>query len=229
MMKWPLFTLLLLLAAQTVSAGAKLEIPSHRFDFGMMPSNSSVAHSFWFRSAGTDTVRIQAIKTGCQCTTMPLEREWLAPGDSMKVEVFWELGRRIGKTGQYPRVFIEGDPEPHYISLIGNIAQVMDDLQPVSVTPFKAAFARTSSISIDSISFMFTNHSDEDLNLAVVSYSSEAYEVKFPTQIVGGATAEGYVKISAQATDLEFKGSITVEFEGNKKNRLTIPVQRKFY
>lgn len=229
MMKWLLFTFVLLLSASTVSAEARLDIPSSKFDFGMMPAQSSVAHSFWFRSSGTDTVRIQAIKTGCQCTTMPLERDWLAPDDSMKVEVFWELGRRIGNTGQYPRVFIVGDPEPHFISLIGNVTQVMDDLQPVSVKPFKATFARTSTVSIDSISFTFTNHSDEDLDLSVVSYTSKSYQVEFPTQIVGGATAEGYVKISPQATDLEFKGSITVEFEGRKKNRLTIPVLRKFY
>lgn len=229
MMKWLLFTFVLLLTASTVSAEARLDIPSSKFDFGMMPAQSIVSHSFWFRSTGTDTVRIQTIKSGCQCTTVPLERDWLAPDDSMKVEVFWDIGRRIGNTGQYPRVFIGGNPEPQFISLIGNVAQVLDDLQPVSVRPFKAAFAKTGSVSIDSITFTFTNHSDEDLDLAVVSYSSESYEVKFPTRIVGGATAEGYVKISPQVTDLEFKGSITVEFEGSNKNRLTIPVLRKFY
>ena len=220
---------MLLLAALTVSAESDLEIPSSKFDFGMIPTQSTITHSFWFRSSGTDTVRIQSLKTGCQCTTMPLERDWLAPGDSMKVDVVWKLGRRIGNTGQYPQVFINDDPQPRYISLIGNVAQVLDNLRPVSVKPFKASFAKTSSLSIDSISFTFTNHSPEDLALSIVSYPSESYQVEFPSQIESGAAAEGYVKITPQAADSEFKGSITVEFEGRKKNSLTIPVLRKSY
>ncbi|MDH3891549.1 MAG: DUF1573 domain-containing protein [candidate division Zixibacteria bacterium] len=228
-MKWPLLTLMLLLAALSVSADAKLEILSNRFDFGMIPNQSTVSHQFWFRASGSDTVKIQTIKTGCQCTTMPLEQDWLAPGDSMKVKVTWELGRRIGNTGQYPRVFIVDNPEPHYISLIGNAAQALDILRPVSIKPYKATFARTSSHSIDSVGFTLTNHSDEDLDLNIVSYPSESYEVSFPAQVAGGSAAEGYVKITPQTSDSEFKGSITIEFEGAKKNRLTIPVQRKFY
>lgn len=229
MMKWPLLILILLLATLTVSAESKLEILSSRFDFGMIPSQSTIEHSFWFRSSGTDTVKIEAVKTGCQCTTMPLEQDWLAPGDSMKVSVRWNTSRQVGKLGQYPRIFIFGNPEPHYIALIGTVAQALDEVRPVSVKPFKAAFARTSSISIDSVNFTFTNHSPEDLALNIVSYPSESFEVKFPAEVKTGATADGYVKITPQFTDSEFKGSITIEFEGRKKNRLTIPVQRKFY
>lgn len=228
-MKWPLLTLTLLLASRIVSAEAALEIPSSKFDFGMIPAQSSVSHSFWFRSASLDTLRIEDIKTGCQCTTMPLERDWLAPGDSMKVEVVWNLGRRIGNLSQIPRVFVQDNPEPLHIILKGNAVQALDNLRPVSVKPYKATFAKTTSLSIDSVAFTFTNHSSEDMSIAVVSYSSDSYEVSFPKQVAGGASVEGFVKVIPQATDVEFKGSITVEFEGKKKNRLTIPVLRKFY
>ncbi len=220
---------LLLLVASSTSAQPKLEIPSNKFDFGLMPDQSTVKHSFWFKSVGTDTVRIKEIKTTCQCMTVPLTQDWLAPGDSMPVSVFWNLGRRIGNAGQYPQVIIEGDERPHSISLIGQVVRALDEGRPVSVKPFKGEFAVTSVKSIDSIGIILTNHSKEDLAVTVVSFPVDECLMSFPENIPAGAQALGYVKLKAKSSDSEFMSSITLEFEGQKKSRLTIPLRRKIY
>ena len=229
MMKYVFSILLVLLVASSASAQPKLEIPSNKFDFGLMPDQSTVKHSFWFKSVGTDTVRIKEIKVTCQCMAVPLTQDWLAPGDSMPVSVFWNLGRRIGNAGQYPQVFIEGDEKPHDMSLIGQVVRALDEGRPVSVKPFKGEFAKTSVKSIDSIGIILTNHSKEDLEVMVVSCPVDECLMSFPEHIPAGAQASGYVKLKAESSDSEFMSSITLEFEGRKKSRLTIPLRRKIY
>ncbi len=229
MMKCILLISLVLLVASSASAQPKLEIASNRFDFGLMPDQSTVKHTFWFKSVGTDTVRIKKVKTTCQCMAVPLTQDWLAPGDSMPVSVFWNLGRRIGNAGQYPRVFIEGDEEPLSMSLIGQVVGALDKGRPVSIKPFKGEFAITAVKSIDSIGIVLTNHSKEDLEVTVVSFPVDECLMSFPEHIPAGAQSSGYVKLKAKSSDSEFMSSITLEFEGQKKSRLTIPLRRKIY
>ncbi len=221
--------LLVLLVASSASAQPKLEIASKKFDFGMMPDQSTVKHSFWFKSVGTDTVRIKEVRITCHCTTVPLTQDWLAPGDSMPVSVFWNLGRRIGNASQFPSVIIEGNPEPHIMSLKGLVAGAPDAGRPVSVKPFKGEFAVIAVKSIDSVGFTLTNHSKEDLEVTVVSFPVDECLMSFPAHIPAGAQASGYVKLKAEFSDSEFRSSITLEFEGQKKSRLTIPIRRKIY
>ena len=228
-MKYIFLILLVLLVASSTSAQPKLEIPSSRFDLGLIPDQSTVKHSFWFKSVGTDTVKIKEIVTTCQCTTVPLTKDWLAPGDSMPVSVFWNLGRRIGNAGQYPQVIIEGDEKLHSMSLIGQVVRALDEGRPVSAKPFKGEFAKTSVKSIDSVGIVFTNHSKEELEVTVVSFPVDECLMSFPEHIPAGTQASGYVKLKAESSDSEFMSSITLEFEGREKSRLTIPLRRKVY
>ena len=88
--------LAILLSWSGLVAQPKLEVPGREFDFGSIPHSSTVVQQFWFKSVGTDTVKIERIRTGCDCATFSLERDWLAPGDSMKVSFHWESQRRVG-------------------------------------------------------------------------------------------------------------------------------------
>jgi hypothetical protein len=99
----------------------------------------------------------------------------------------------------------------------------------VSVKPFKGEFAVTAVKSIDSIGIILTNHSKEDLEVTVVSFPVDECLMSFPEHIAAGAQASGYVKLKAKSSDSEFRSSITLEFEGQKKSRLTIPLRRKIY
>lgn len=53
----------ILLATQAFAA-PRLIIPETEFNFGFVPQNSTVAHEFWLKSAGDDTLKILAVKPG---------------------------------------------------------------------------------------------------------------------------------------------------------------------
>ncbi|MCK4607374.1 MAG: DUF1573 domain-containing protein [candidate division Zixibacteria bacterium] len=220
---------LAVIAANSGIAQPELEIRPKEFDFGFVAWNSTLVPQFWFVSTGTDTVRISDIKTGCSCATMPLEKRHLAPGDSMKVGLYWDIGRRVGGVVRGPGVFFEDGSEPVHFLLTGMVISKPDAAQPVSIKPYKAELAHLAGNSIDSVSFTFHNRSDEELDLRVVSYPVDECELDFPTVLAPESSAIGYIKIRPEFADSEFKRSVTVEFSDKKRNRITIPIRRKFY
>lgn len=56
--------LLVLLMVTAVHAAPRLEIPISEFDFGYVPQNSKISHTFWLHSTGDDTLKILKVVPG---------------------------------------------------------------------------------------------------------------------------------------------------------------------
>ena len=206
-----------------------LEIPESTFEFGAVPQNSTVFHYFWFKSTGTDTLKINHIKTGCTCVLMPLERDWIAPGDSMKVGIYWNIKRRVGKIGRYPYIFTNAMEEPYRVYLKGGISLKPNEARPVSIQPFKLELSKLQDKSIDSLSFILHNHSDKDLHHNLLSDSLEECELVLPEILLANSDNTGYIKVNKDYLNTEFKRSITLQLSDDRNTIITIPVRRKFY
>jgi Protein of unknown function (DUF1573) len=222
-------SLFLCLTTVAVLARPVLEIPAPDFDFGGVATNSTVSHYFWFKSTGTDTVRIEQIKTGCTCALMPLEREWIAPGDSMRVGIFWSLKNQIGKTGRYPYILSNGATEPVQLSLTATVVSEMDNAVPLSVKPYKLELANAPLARVDSIEFVLTNRSDRDYQCMLVSLPIEYCTVVIPEQLKAKSTARGYIRLKPEFADTEFKSSLTIAYLGLQPGRISIPVRFQNY
>ena len=216
-------------AGSSTLAQPILRVIDSRWDFGMTPQNSTVLHYFWFRSQGTDTVRIHEIKTGCTCTLMPLERDWIAPGDSLKVGVIWNTKREIGSWSRYPRVFSNVSEDPLRLAVQGSVVKSMETARPISIIPYKIEVARTSGLSLDSMSFTLTNNSQQDLSIEVISHALEQCELVLPDEVRAGSEATGWVKVRPQFRNTEFTTSVTMQFSDKDETRITLPIRRKFY
>jgi hypothetical protein len=57
-------TAVLLLAAGSALAAPELTIPKTSFDFGFVPQNASISHSFWLYSTGDDTLKVVRVRPG---------------------------------------------------------------------------------------------------------------------------------------------------------------------
>lgn len=215
--------------AGAVEAQPRLKIRSDRFEMGAVPKGCTVSHSFLFRSIGEDTLVIDEIKTGCGCTVAPLERNRLAPGDSMWVSVCWKTGKKTGPAGSYPYVYSNCVDGPARLFLTAVIVTDASQNRPAAFNPHIFDLSRFGDKSIDSISFTVSNTSDQDLNIRPVSFFSKECEIHLPETVKAGGTAGGYVKVKEEFLDKEFTGSITVEFDNKEKNHVTVPIRRKIY
>lgn len=210
-------------------AGPELTIDNKRFYFGTMPQNSTVTHYFWFKSTGDDTLKITEIKTGCTCALMPLEREELPPGDSMLVGFYWETKNSLYKTGKYPYIFTNAQDDPYQVMLTGICVQFPDSARPVSTVPFRIELLSYGDKSINQQEFELTNHSNDEVDLTMISFPVEECEISFPEKINPNSSAKGYVKVKEAYLDKEFKRSLTLMDRNNTETRITIPIRRKIY
>lgn len=213
----------------SVDAQPELEIPDADFNFGLVPRASTAVHWFWFKSIGTDTVRINRIKTGCSCATMPLEKDWIAPGDSMKVGFWWDVRHRVGHIGRYPYIFTNVQDNTYRMHITATVATNPDSLRPLRLRPYTWELARMGSHSVDSIEFVFRNMSTEDLTLTPLSWPVDECIIELPKVVLAGNEAVGYVKLDPRYADFEFERSITLEISNQERTRMTIPIRRKFY
>jgi hypothetical protein len=218
-----------LVAASTVLAQPKLEIAGNRFEFGMVPQNSTVVQFFWFKSVGTDTLRIVEIKQGCNCILTPLEQDWIAPGDSLSVGFFWETQKRVGKIGQYPYIFTNAGKEPDRVYLTAAVSINPADAYPVSVKPFKLELSRVAGTSLDSLQFILHNDSEDDLSCTVVSFPLVECEVVLPDILKAKSDNTGYIRVKKEYLGTEFQRSITLRLSDKQNSAVTIPIRRKFY
>jgi hypothetical protein len=229
MMKVLLTTLTMTLAWTLSYSQPRLEIADANFDFGYTLHNSKLVHRFWFKSAGTDTVVINDIKTGCACAVMPLEKDRIAPGDSMRVGIFWDIKNNLGPIGRSVRIFTNAGQDPLRLHLDAVVYLALDSARPVSVKPYRCELAKSSRAVIDSMSFTLTNQTNEDLSVALVSSFSDECEIVLPDSIRALSSENGYVKVKPEYADLEFETSMTLLFSDQKASRLTVPIRRKFY
>lgn len=221
--------LLLFCLTGTIVAQPQLEIPDESFFFGNVPQNSTITHQYWFKSTGTDTLRIKEIKTGCSCAIADMPRKWIAPGDSMKVVIAWEIKRIINQTVRNPYIFTNASDEPYRASMraIG-IADPLNE-KPAAAKPFKCELSRLKDMSIDSVAIELQNKESYDMVVTKVSPELDEVEVFFPDLLPGEGTITGYIKVRPEFVHREFKKSVTLEFGDAEKSRITIPIRRKFY
>jgi hypothetical protein len=223
--------LLLLLVTVGLIAQPKIVIPYNTIDFGMTPQNCTLVHYFWFKNPGTDTLRLTDIVTGCDCTTMPLTQKWIAPGDSLRVALYWQTQLKNGNTGRYPYVYTNAGKDPARISLTALVLPALDSVRPVGIKPYKIELSKLPSMSVDSIGFVLTNRLTTKVALRIISPSIEECELLIPDTLQAGAQARGYVKVKPEYRDLQFERSFTILLSAAKEAdvRMTIPIHRKVY
>ncbi|HVP06541.1 MAG TPA: DUF1573 domain-containing protein [Candidatus Acidoferrum sp.] len=224
--------LIIVLTAAGLAAQPKIDIPGNKFDFGMAPQGAVLVQYFWFRNPGTDTLHINRIVTGCDCATMPLTQQYIAPGDSMNVGLFWQTERKIGNTGRYPYIYTDASKDAARIFLTAQVLPSLDSARPVSFKPYKMELTKLPTMQVDSVAFLVTNHSTFPAVLKVITPPVEQCEVSIPDSLPSGSQGMGYVKVKPAYKDKEFENSFTVLVSSSAKDptyRFTIPIRRKTY
>ncbi len=206
-----------------------LKSSTEKFNFGISINNSTIVHKFWLKSTGTDTVKIRKLETTCSCTTMPLARNEIAPGDSLEVTISWDTQRTFGPVNRYPRIYYEGAEEPLRIGLSTDVQYAPDSMLPLSIWPFKFELGRHPVKSVDSLEFRIKNTTAKDIEVSIVSHVLEQCEIYLPKVIPAYSAAFGFIKIKLEFIDQEFENSITVRSSHDKKYFITVPIRRKVY
>ncbi len=218
---------LIVVFAFTGQTAPRLTIMESSFDFGYIPQQSKVAHTFWLFSTGDDDLEILNVVPGCGCTKAPLEKSRLRPGDSTRLVIIFDTQRFRGRTTKRPKIVTNEGPPDKHLSVFSNVIPTTDSTAPIRIEPYGAVFDLEKVRQITPLEI--TNVSNQPVTLEMISYDTEFLAVDLPKTVAPGATASGTVTIRDDVMDMSFAKSFTIDVysagdQNERPVRFSVPI-----
>jgi hypothetical protein len=107
------------------AARADLKWEATRLEFHPAVSDRDVTARFPFTNEGTEPVVIDAVETGCGCTTAALAKLTYQPGEKGSVQATFHIGERTGFQDKVIRVRIHGVQDPVVLTMATFIPELL--------------------------------------------------------------------------------------------------------
>lgn len=214
--------------APTSDSGPAVQIPDPTFDFGKVCQGARVAHTFWIKSVGDDTLRITKVVPGCGCTKAPLRDSVVAPGDSTELDIFFSTKSYRGHVTKKPYLETNAGEEKVYVKIRAELLPEPDAVMPLSLSPYNLDVSQFSQKPRRKGKFLILNKSDDDYEITLVDWSRKHFDVELPKKVKAGETVEGMVAVHKEAVETEFEQSLTFEINDEAHTRYTLPVKRMY-
>ncbi|GAB5466704.1 MAG: DUF1573 domain-containing protein [Candidatus Kapaibacteriales bacterium] len=156
-MKAKLLFFALFLAASSLIAGPKLEIiGGNTYDWGdVKASNEGLTTTVKLKNVGDGVLEISNVKPSCGCTTAPIDKDKLQPGETASIDVTFKPGTSSGPKTKTIRISSNDSQSPNVIyRLKANVVKNID-VGPKSFFNFSEVAVGNS---VDS-KLTVTNHS----------------------------------------------------------------------
>lgn len=209
-----------LLHSGVASAAPKLKIDSTHFDFGHTPEGLPVLHKYWAYNVGTDTLKIKRVRPSCGCTSVPLTKKELAPGDSVALELRFDTKRFKGQISKTAAV---ESNDPTHPELQLQFTARVGLWEGVIVGNHSQIYLDTLGKTEQTITLK--NASTDNYRISVVSPPADFMAVELSADEI---PAKGEVSITFRQTPKapvgEYNTSVTLRFMGPSPQNLSIPI-----
>lgn len=216
--------LFLVLATATttelVFAAPKLKIDSTHFDFGYTPEGLPVVHKYRAYNVGTDTLRISRVRPSCGCTSVPVAKKILPPGDSTDLELRFDTKRFKGQISKSAAVesndSSQVDLQLHFTARVGL-------WEGVIVTNHSQIYLDTLGKTEQTITLK--NTSVAPYKISVASPVADFMVMELSSMDI---PAKGEVALTFRTTPKtpigEYNTSVTLHFDGPQPQNVSIPI-----
>jgi len=211
------------------SGGAKIYIPEIVWKYGRIPEGSVVSHVYWIKNIGTDTLKITEVKTTCGCTQAPLNKKVIASGDSAEVELIFSAGRYEGDVVKSASITSNDTALGKVkIYLTGKLVLNLNHTFPVTFSPSRVDFSSLGEGTDNKRKLRIKNVSFAEIKLDILDYPRDLVELDYSQIVIqAGNIIELDIDLKGVTEKTEFKKSITLEINGEKESRFTIPIFKK--
>lgn len=198
-----------------------LRLMEEDFDFGHVPQNCKVTHTFVLKNVGDDTLFINKVQPGCGCTSAPLTKSVLPPGDRVPVDVTFNAGKMSGPVRKTVTVYSSDGKVP--MTSLQFTAEVAEAF-PIEVSVEPAKGIELSKTATEG-KVALTNLGVAAGTLKIVGWAPAFLDAKLSgAHLDPKQAADLTVKTKPDAPTGPFTGSVTLAIEGGPGTRLTIPV-----
>ena len=217
---------ILLLTCGSILAAPQMILSESSFDFGFVPQNSKISHTFWIKSVGDDDLKILKVIPGCGCTQAPLEKKLITPGDSTRLEIIFSTKQYKSLVSKQPKIQTNEGSGDKSLMFKANVIVNPDSTYPLVINPFVVNFTQASDQKNDNFVVTLTNVTEQDLDIVLIDQPDNIFEIKLPDKIKTSQTAQASIKLNDDAKSLSFEKSITIGVNDANKSRFTIPVKQ---
>lgn len=183
------------------------------YDWGKVtPKESPLKKDVTLRNTGNEKLIITEVKPSCGCTTAPLEKSDLNPGESTKIHVTYNVSSNSGPTSKTINI-TSNDPKNSRITYTLK-AEV---IRPIEISPTTFISFKDLEIGLESTaSIKIRNTTDSDIKLSGIELSPPEMKSNLKENMIlkSGKTYEIQVKLRPNK-----KGSITTRIKALTNNQ----------
>jgi len=199
----------------------RLEISDKNWDFGFIPRGAKVTHNFLVKNIGNDTLKITNVRKTCGCTTAPIHRDVLLPGDTTTLEVTFNSGSYQGPIQK--TVYVESNDPIQPFMDIGFSATVAVPASQLTFDPLMVNFDTVHAVPTKAI-LKVTNMDSNSVSFSVLEAPAGFAALKAKRKkLSAGKETELEVNLKNPPAG-EFNTSFTLVCNDAKKTRYTIPI-----
>ena len=204
-------------------AQPRVSLPNSPWDFGEVLQQEKVSHQFEVVNDGRDTLFISRVKPSCGCTTAPLTRDVVAPGESIWIDVTFNSKKFSGAVNKTVTVFSNDPGSPQAkITFLANVATARSKIVVVQEPTDLGSLVPNKS---GQSTIMLANVGDEPYRLRLAAYPSGWLEPGWTEKVVDpGDTLHLPIGTNGVPPLGKFESSITFEIEGRETSRMSLPL-----
>jgi len=207
-------------------AAPRMAVPEPEFDFGYVPRQSKVVHSYWLHSVGTVPVKVEEINPGCGCTKAPLEKDIIDVDDSTRLEIIYSTRTYRGMQSKEPKIRTNSGQGWINLKFTADVLMYDDSTYPALFDPVKIDVSQFGKEPRTSAEFMIHNISDEDLKIDLIDIREDIFDIDLPRKVKSNDSAVAVISVKDDFVDQNFEQSVTIEFSDEARSRFTLPITR---
>jgi hypothetical protein len=194
------------------------------WDFGYVPKTGTVSHTYIVKNAGSDTLIIVKVRPDCGCTTTPMTQKRLLPNETTEMKIFFDPRKVVTNEVVKKLQIISNDPnnpisEAQFTARIGLTSSL------VKLSPTEFNFDTLTLGAEGSRTITVENISKEQLSINVIESPVDYVDYSIGNKVIKpGESIQLVVKLKRGVAAGNFHTSLTLEFEGSKVARISIPI-----
>ncbi len=203
---------------------AKISLSETMWDFGYVPKTGRVSHTYQIKNIGQDTLIIVKVRASCGCATTPLSKQRLAPNQTTDMKVIFNPRKlAVGETTKKLQV-ISNDPNNPFAE-VQFTAKIGKSNSLVKITPTEINFDTVSQGTEDVRTLTIKNISGEKLSMQLIEGPGDNVDLDLESKsLKPGENIQITLKLKKEAASGNLHTSLTLDFEGSKIARVSIPI-----
>jgi len=201
-----------------------LKVSELQWDFGYIPKGATVTHRFVLTNVGDKPMKIVKVKPACGCTSAPLTKDELGPGESTDLDVVFNSRGYTGKATKTVTINTDDSINP-----ITTLQFTVDAGGAVPTLIFEPADVTFDSVAVGKKAtkrLKITNNDIQAISLKVVEIPSDLVDAKLKKDRIGiGDADELTVNLTNKNhTEGYFSKTLTLQVDGHVDYRVSLPV-----